>query len=396
MSFVKPVILSTLFSVSALGQAPATPKPFDPSKVIVRPLNAAELRHVHFSTLAYQSSQAAYKLPQIRTEKEFQDYRNDYLNFLKAVPENYTVYGSDARLETGGKFTVLRPQLANDPWIIAIAGTESPIDMLADADLGKPQFEDFQKIIVMFGNFNLRDQEVLVTGHSLGGALAQGVAHEIQTLRNEISIQSKVNLVTWNAVGSKTMIERSGRRFNPELLKQINAYNYFIRGDLISRINHHFGPTLEIVPPVRIPKYEFRPDMTVEDLEELLRCHGLVLFEEFVLNNQGAGIRNAKALPVPPADRINMLTKFSRIFSRGNTAIHSFRQIWIVTKLTEILSALRPADFDDDINHATIQYLYNVSYREYLIISKSKDPDRQKFAPALNAELNRIRPFLHR
>jgi len=366
-------------------------------RVLTGPLNDEQLRQYREVTLAYDSSQLSYKLPQVRAGAELEDYYKQYGDFVASLPKDYIVFGADGGLQSGLKFCVLKPSLRGNPWVIAIAGTESTIDQLADTQLGRQQLEDLAKIIVLFtepATAQLRflaEVDVLITGHSLGGALAQAVAHEIQKKRLQNGLSSKVKVVTFNSLGSQTLIKDSTGTYDESLLAHMEVAHYYLRGDMISRIDTHMGPTYELEP---LPRDSGPAQEVWDKLLELKRFHSLDSFLQIIHERKGARLREAKVVPIPPADTINNLVSYSGILGYGTHVIHSFRQLHIVKKLTKELARVVPEDFNSTVKAEAIRFLYNVASRELLVLETSSDKDRRAFAPSLSAQINRLHLLL--
>lgn len=362
-------------------------------RVLTRSLNEAELRQYQEVTLAYDSSQLSYMLPQVRAGAELENYFTQYENFVSHLPKDYIVFGADGGLKSGLKFCILKPMTPGNPWVFAIAGTETTIDQLADTQLGRQQLDDLAHNITLFtqpATEQLRflaEKDVLVTGHSLGGALAQAVAHEIQKKRLQNGLSSKVKLVTFNSLGAQTLIKEATGTYDETLLAHMEMAHYYLRGDLISRIDTQMGPTYELEPLAR----EGGPATEAYDkFKELGRFHSLDSFLQIIHERKGARLREAKVVPIPPADTINNLVNYAGILGYGTHLIHSFRQLHIVKKLTSELARVTPADFDTTVKAEAIRYLYNVARRELKVLEESTDNDRRAFAPSLKVQINRL------
>lgn len=132
-------------------------------------------------------------------------------------------------------------------YIVSFRGTEPTqlSDLAADANLGWPQYQsardDIQRILKTLieegGN-------VEVTGHSLGGALAQFAVYDfLESADGDKRKQliHQVSLTTWNALGGVWGLERNGG-YNLNVMDGINARHYFRADDIVSRLgNGHVG-----------------------------------------------------------------------------------------------------------------------------------------------------------
>ncbi|MEZ4815497.1 MAG: hypothetical protein R3A80_09875 [Bdellovibrionota bacterium] len=132
----------------------------------------------------------------------------------------------------------------------------------------------------------------------------------------------------------------------------------------------------------------------MEDTEELLRLHSLDNFYEILNEGSGYQIRQERLMPIPPADTLNNIMKYSWVLGYSTHVYHSFRQLHVVKRLTAELSRVAASDFNNSLRAESIRYLYNVAAREAIILGKSNDADRLKFLPSLYVQLLRLQNFL--
>ena len=118
--------------------------------------------------------------------------------------------------------------------IVAYCGTNGTSDILSDTQLAQDkipeQFKDANEFYEQIRKEN-PDSIILVTGHSLGGSLAQLIA----------SKHKDTNAVTYNAHGVDKIVnsENSEHDFSDNQ----NCYNYIIKGDIVSNSSKHVGLT---------------------------------------------------------------------------------------------------------------------------------------------------------
>ncbi|MEM7055521.1 MAG: tetratricopeptide repeat protein [Bacteroidota bacterium] len=82
-----------------------------------------------------------------------------------------------------------------------------------------------------------------VTGHSLGGWLAQITAFIAKSQYPEAHVKA----ITFDAPGSKPMLEQINARINPISLEQLDITNYLSAPNLINACNPHIGTVYRVV-----------------------------------------------------------------------------------------------------------------------------------------------------
>lgn len=119
---------------------------------------------------------------------------------------------------------------------ISYAGTDDAFDMKSDYDLmmGKiPQQYSDAKSFYDIVKSTYPDKNITLTGHSLGGSLAQLVA---STAGND------VNAITFAAFGTREIIEN-----NPEMFTDSKTtYNYISEKDVVSNSSKHIGHVCKV------------------------------------------------------------------------------------------------------------------------------------------------------
>ncbi len=73
---------------------------------------------------------------------------------------------------------------------------------------------------------------VQLTGHSLGGVLAQYAAYDL--VSEGITSGDKVSLTSFNALGGELGLKKDyGVKYNSDLLEDANIHHYFDPSDLV-------------------------------------------------------------------------------------------------------------------------------------------------------------------
>lgn len=119
---------------------------------------------------------------------------------------------------------------------VAYCGTNDRKDFVSDMQMAKGQvpeqleagFDFYNKIVEENPNHN-----VMVTGHSLGGSLAELVACK----------SKDTTAVTFNSFGVENIIKDKPQT---EFRNNKNVYNYIIEGDPVSNSAKHIGQTMRI------------------------------------------------------------------------------------------------------------------------------------------------------
>lgn len=153
--------------------------------------------------------------------------------------------------------------------IITIEGSFSPVDAYEDIMYGIKNYTAQEKYLKEYVNKTLDeyskkdgDYNFYVTGHSLGGYLAQIGGAEVYKSINEKGYTnlSLSRVVSFNGMGIN-FFTHFGEKFNYgshaetiEILKKINEekklISYYVYGDLVSALGVHYGEMREVVPSI--------------------------------------------------------------------------------------------------------------------------------------------------
>ena len=297
--FDEPLERRTLTPVDShkypAGTCPGHPLTSRPVPPIALGTNeaSARIRRDRDDYAGLAAARMIYALSDLETNQTGDAYVTGMRGFLQGVPEDYELYFLLADGNVGLKYMILRPTSASlKPWILAIAGTQTVLDWIMDLDLGRAQFAQMQKILRIFttcqylnDGFPLAGAQWIVSGHSLGGGLAQALAYEIQRRRIQAGMRPvDLRLVTFNAFGARQLIEKSAN-YDARVMPFLRATNYFVMGDEVSRIGEHIGPTLQLTPAGEDPATPPR----LRAPGEIARRHGIQTVYE-IASLQGRGL----------------------------------------------------------------------------------------------------------
>lgn len=132
--------------------------------------------------------------------------------------------------------------------IVAFRGTASPQSAASSLALNYPQFgsveflQTLRKVrqIVRAQGYHV---DVIVTGHSSGGGLAEAFAYELMSATPELQRDNlRIDLVTWNGIGSNELFKERDPHFqpNPEVVKRINGVHLRGEHDVVSQFGRRF------------------------------------------------------------------------------------------------------------------------------------------------------------
>ncbi len=169
-------------------------------------------------------------------------------------PEGYNSTGQTITNKAGLYATVYR-KIGAEEYIVAFRGTEQKIsDINADVHKGWPQYKDSDgEIQDLLRNLLETASRVDITGHSLGGALAQFAVYDLIDQNREQPIDpNKISLTTWNALGGEWALKQE-RTYDPNLLDSYSVAHYYRSDDIVSRLGrgHVGGNCIELYEPER-------------------------------------------------------------------------------------------------------------------------------------------------
>jgi hypothetical protein len=181
------------------------------------------------------------------------------------VPEGYELvkeYDDNGILGTGFQAYILKDKNNPKDLKVVIAGTNGILDWMDNVKFGSRQFKSFKEDLLSGLDKHLADGgNVHISGHSLGGGLAQYFSYQLRenfsenfpnkSLEN--SGTGEIHTVTWNAFGAQKMAERIfGKPLNPEYKETSFDYatvHYTTNSDPVAELggDHTFGHRRELL-----------------------------------------------------------------------------------------------------------------------------------------------------
>ena len=200
-----------------------------------------------------------------------------------ALPKGYFKTGKFIHNEEGLYVEVYQRLGGSKDFIVSFRGTQpsSLADIATNANLGWPQYNSSRKRINSL-LFELLESggTVAVTGHSLGGALAQFAVFDAVRQADDAKIPiHRLSLTTWNALGAEWALRRK-QEYDAEIAARIVARHYYRADDLVARlgVGHVGGVSLRLGDPSG-------------QIESLLEAHGK---EELLQSLLAGRIRQAR------------------------------------------------------------------------------------------------------
>ena len=355
------LILLSVKSNAQLCYNPETKK-HEPGQPGEGQIHDTNFRH----DLALRAAGLVYKMADLTTTRSANEILHNHSEFLALVPPHYQVVYKMADRGTGIKYAILVPTQAGLPHILAITGTESVIDWFSDLNLGRTQLAQISSFQYMLGycNYTAEDgapysaKNWIITGHSLGGGLAQAFAYQVQRMRMKAGLlPASIELVTFNAFGASEIVENTPAQ-TAKIASTMTIYNYFLTDDLVSRIGTHIGPTYEI---------------NASQLKSGIgNRHALFSFNLALRGQSGFDIAVAKT--PPEAKAVNFLKKaaphlefISESFT--DTLNERLRQILVLEEATNILSRRK---FSEPYDKEAARFLTSIAFGFYLNVERVK------------------------
>jgi hypothetical protein len=130
--------------------------------------------------------------------------------------------------------------------IVAIRGSDSAIDFVADANLGIAQYLANRDALVAYVGGYIATFGVTIAGHSLGGGLGQYLCYDVA--RTFPDLRQRLALQTHNSFGGILGISRIHGGYDPAVFDGVAVRNFRHPDDPVSRIGGQAGGNvLEVV-----------------------------------------------------------------------------------------------------------------------------------------------------
>lgn len=147
--------------------------------------------------------------------------------------------------------------------VLAFCGSDEPLDLASGAKLATCQYEPNRARLLAYAR-DRRWRSVLITGHSLGGGLAQYLAYDLA--RNWPASRGQLMLATFNGLGGVYGLTQMYGPIDTEIVARLKIAVYAHPDDVIARVGEQLGGTTRLLVCERVP------------LPSLQVCHGIRQF----------------------------------------------------------------------------------------------------------------------
>ncbi len=240
---------------------------------------------------AYTFSRHVYSLPDAEKSRflvaskpiDGKELAEQRIQWDKSVPVGYEVVETVSDPRTGLKAAVYREESKDHRYskVYAFGGSQTAKDFWADLGLGRIQVDSPQFLRLV--NEAAKDVEnripILVTGHSLGGGLAQAFSYYVSKRAKELrkmekgknlsrgkdwdpNLYGEISVVSWMAIGGASIVRQDPnyskdavfevKGLNNNKFKEgaevvpIQIENYRLPGDPVSMVGDFLGDLLDI------------------------------------------------------------------------------------------------------------------------------------------------------
>lgn len=398
----EPIELMTLTPVEPMqfqqGLCPGNPLTSPPPGISTRvlvgsPTTEQLIVQDRFQIFAQDAANAIYQLPDLESVASGAELVTRTVPFIQLLPKGYQFYSYFSEPEAGMKYMLLKPtdDDINKPYILAIAGTQSLLDWIVDVELGRAQLLKLSRLVRLFSTCQYLDSHgqplashgLIVTGHSLGAGLAQAVAYTIQKSRIDSSLTAmSVDLVTFNGFGGRSLIEKD-EVFDERIPQLLRARNYWVEGDLVSRIGVHIGPTYGLGHPAALePILKNAIALHVMDTIMELGSPTPLLLSNYM---------TAEPSEPPEARTLDTLASLGRVVRVVPELLYEHRQERIVELLNEAILTLERMNLKDPKNKEAVRYISRLIFARELSFRDSNSGSSEQIR-----ELRALRQRLYK
>lgn len=349
--------------------------------------DADSSRPADLSHDAARAALALYALPDMENVISGAELIIKSYEFIGMIPEGYRFHSFFFEPDSGMKYMLLRPRLETDkrPDILAIAGTRSLLRWLGDPPPDHLAALLTSRLVRLFTTCQFLDvfstpfaaRRLIITGHSVGGGLAETFAYLIQSKRLELGLSPMaIDLITFNSFGGRALIEKI-IPYDESVTSHLRAHNYFVEGDVLSTVGDHVGPQFSLGAP---PDTTSNPPMV--DL-----IHSL----STVLHLGPRALENAK-LATPGFTRsLATISRYPSLFSTIPDWLYLHSRDRILELLNEAALTLERTDLTEESNREVVRYLIRLLLAKELSLRDSPVADNE-----MVRDLRGIRTRLHR
>ena len=172
-----------------------------------------------------------------------------FVAFSKSTPLGFQLVDQMGGPMSGLKSALYRgTENGKKKLFLAFGGTETKADAVADINLGIQQARSFafkEAVEKTVREALARGEDIVLTGHSLGGGQAQYAASYATELLMKAGVtnpENRLRVVTWNAFGAVEPLKRMGR-YDAAIAGRMNAMNYYSAREDAHRLGTHIGAT---------------------------------------------------------------------------------------------------------------------------------------------------------
>jgi hypothetical protein len=128
--------------------------------------------------------------------------------------------------------------------ILSVCGANDSRDFAAAANLALCQYEANRHVLIDYLS-HAEQQDIILAGHSLGGALCQYLAYDL--VRDQLEIGERLRVFTFNGLGGRSGITRLHGAVDPNVVAKISAVHFAHPDDVIPRIGGNLSGQLHLI-----------------------------------------------------------------------------------------------------------------------------------------------------